>query len=143
MLFLKIKRDNTLKAGLVADGSMQERSTASENSSPTVATESLFALAAMFASEKGSYQRYRRGVSSRQDEKTLRPVTFQNYSELISSSSCSSIKSQQNRCNKKRNSRAKGKQPFLRPRLTEATQKILPSSRLAFTWLTLVSPRSS
>ena len=50
--FLKRKRDNTLKARLMADGSMQERRTAGENSSPTVATESLFALAAMFASEK-------------------------------------------------------------------------------------------
>jgi len=51
LLFLKRKRDNTLKARLVADGSMQERSTASENSSPTVATESLFALTVMFVSE--------------------------------------------------------------------------------------------
>jgi hypothetical protein len=51
LLFLKRKRDGTLKARLVADGSMQDRSTATNISSPTVAIESLFTLAAMFKSE--------------------------------------------------------------------------------------------
>jgi len=52
LLFLKRKRDNTLEARLVADGIMQDRGTGSENSSPTVATKSLFVLAALFAYEK-------------------------------------------------------------------------------------------
>jgi hypothetical protein len=51
LLFLKRKRDGTLKARLVADGRMQDRSTSQDNSSPTVGTESLFLMAAIFAAE--------------------------------------------------------------------------------------------
>ena len=42
----------------------------------------------------------------RQDQETPSPVTFLSYSERISSSSCSSVRSSQNRSNKKRHSRA-------------------------------------
>jgi hypothetical protein len=48
-LFLKRKRDNTLKSRLVADGSSQLRS--QDVSSPTVATESVFMMCAIIASE--------------------------------------------------------------------------------------------
>ena len=51
LLFLKRKRDGSLKARLVADGRMQDRSTSQDNSSPTVATETLFLMAAIFAAE--------------------------------------------------------------------------------------------
>ena len=51
LLFLKRKRDGTLKARLVADGRMQDRSTSQDNSSPTVGTESLFLMSAIFAAE--------------------------------------------------------------------------------------------
>lgn len=52
ILFLKRKRDGTLKARLVADGRMQDRSTIPDISSPTVATESLFIIASINAKEK-------------------------------------------------------------------------------------------
>jgi hypothetical protein len=52
ILFLKRKRDGTLKARLVADGRMQDRSTTPDISSPTVATESLFIIASINANEK-------------------------------------------------------------------------------------------
>jgi hypothetical protein len=52
MLFLKEKRDGTLKSRLVADGRMQDRSSEPDTSSPTVATESLFMIAAMNAVEE-------------------------------------------------------------------------------------------
>jgi hypothetical protein len=51
LIFLKRKRDGTLKARLVADGRMQVRDDGQDVSSPTVATESLFLLAAVFAAE--------------------------------------------------------------------------------------------
>ena len=51
-LFLKVKRDGTLKARLVADGRMQDRNNDQDVSSPTIATESLFTLAAVFAAER-------------------------------------------------------------------------------------------
>ena len=51
LLFLKRKRDGSLKARLVADGRMQDRSTSQDNSSPTVGTESLFLMVAIFAAE--------------------------------------------------------------------------------------------
>jgi hypothetical protein len=52
LLFLKRKRDGSLKARLVADGRMQDRSASQDNSSPTVSTESLFLLSTVFASER-------------------------------------------------------------------------------------------
>ena len=52
LIFLKRKRDGTLKARLVADGRMQVRDNNQDISSPTVATESLFMLSAIFAAEK-------------------------------------------------------------------------------------------
>ena len=51
LLFLKRKRDGTLKARLVVVGCMQDRSTSQDNSSPTFGTESLFLIAAIFAAE--------------------------------------------------------------------------------------------
>jgi hypothetical protein len=51
LLFLKRKRDGRLKARLVADGRMQERSPEYELSAPTVATESLFLVATINAFE--------------------------------------------------------------------------------------------
>ena len=51
ILFLKRKIDVILKARLVADGRMQDRSTSQDNSSPTMATETLFLMAAIFAAE--------------------------------------------------------------------------------------------
>jgi hypothetical protein len=51
LIFLKRKRDGTLKARLVADGRMQDRDSGQDVSSPTVATESLFLLASVFAAE--------------------------------------------------------------------------------------------
>jgi len=51
LLFLKRKRDGTLKTRLVEDGLMQDRSTSQDNSSPTAGTESLFLMAAIFAAE--------------------------------------------------------------------------------------------
>jgi hypothetical protein len=51
-LFLKKKRDGTLKSRLVADGSMQERSASSDTSSPTVSTEALFLSFAIDAHER-------------------------------------------------------------------------------------------
>ena len=52
LIFLKVKRDGTLKARLVADGRMQDRNNDQDVSSPTIATESLFTLAAVFAAER-------------------------------------------------------------------------------------------
>jgi hypothetical protein len=52
MLFLKRKRDGRLKARLVADGRMQERSASYDLSSPTVATDSLFMVAVINAKER-------------------------------------------------------------------------------------------
>ena len=51
LIFLKRKRDGSLKARLVADGRMQDRDNGQDVSSPTVSTESLFLLAAVFAAE--------------------------------------------------------------------------------------------
>jgi hypothetical protein len=51
-MFLKRKRDSRLKARLVADGSMQERSTSVDVSSPTVSTEALFLTLAVDAFQK-------------------------------------------------------------------------------------------
>ena len=51
-LFLKKKRDGTLKSRLVADGSMQERSASNDTSSPTVSTEALFLSLAVDAHER-------------------------------------------------------------------------------------------
>ena len=51
LLFLKRKRDGTLKARLVADGRKQDMSTCQDNFSPTVATETLFLMAAILAAE--------------------------------------------------------------------------------------------
>ena len=44
--------DVTLKARLVADRRMQDRDNGQDVSSPTIATESLFTLAAVFAAER-------------------------------------------------------------------------------------------
>ena len=52
LIFLKRKRDGTLKARLVADGRMQVRDDDQDVSSPTVATQSLFLLATVFAAER-------------------------------------------------------------------------------------------
>ena len=52
LIFLKVKRDGTLKARLVADGRMQDRDNGQDISSPKIATESLFTLAAVFAAER-------------------------------------------------------------------------------------------
>jgi hypothetical protein len=51
-MFLKRKRDSRLKARLVADGSMQERSTSVDVSSPTVSTEALFLTLAIESYER-------------------------------------------------------------------------------------------
>ncbi len=51
-MFLKRKRDGRLKARLVADGSMQERSTSVDVSSPTVSTEALFLTLAIDAFQR-------------------------------------------------------------------------------------------
>ena len=77
----------------------------------------------------------------RRHVKTLGPVTFLTYSELTSSSSSSSVRSRQNRCNEKRHSSAGEGDGFLRPLLREATQNFFPSSRLACTWLSLTRTR--
>jgi len=52
LLFLKRKRDGRLKARLVADGRMQERSVDYDVAAPTVSTESLFMIAVINAREK-------------------------------------------------------------------------------------------
>jgi hypothetical protein len=51
-LFLKKKRDGRLKSRLVADGSMQERSSSVDTSSPTVSTDALFLSLAIDAHER-------------------------------------------------------------------------------------------
>jgi hypothetical protein len=51
LLFLKRKRDGRLKARLVADGRMQERSADYDLAAPTVSTESLFMVAIINAYE--------------------------------------------------------------------------------------------
>lgn len=51
-MFLKFKRDESLKARIVADGRMQDRSIIDEPSSPTVSLESIFATAAIEARER-------------------------------------------------------------------------------------------
>jgi hypothetical protein len=65
-LFLKRKRDDTLKARFLADGSMQQRLASEDNSSPTIATESLFVIATIFATGRRltdrSYGGHRRCV---------------------------------------------------------------------------------
>ena len=45
LIFLKPRRDGSLKARMVADGRMQDRDNEQDVSSPTVSTESLFLLA--------------------------------------------------------------------------------------------------
>ena len=56
---------------------------------------------------------------------------FLNYYALIFSSPSSSVRSPDNRCNRKRHSRRRGKHAFMRPLLKEATQKIPKSLRVA------------
>ncbi len=51
-MFLKKKRDGRLKARLVTDGRMQERSTSVDVSSPTVSTEALSFTLAIDAQER-------------------------------------------------------------------------------------------
>jgi hypothetical protein len=51
-IFVKRKRDQTLKARLVVDGSQQERSTSIKTSSPTVSIEALFLSCSIDAEEK-------------------------------------------------------------------------------------------
>ena len=51
LIFLKRKRDGTLKARFVADGRMQIIDISQDISSPTVATESLFMLSAIYSAE--------------------------------------------------------------------------------------------
>jgi hypothetical protein len=52
-LFLKKKRDGTLKSRLVTDGSMEERSASTDTSSPTVSTEALFYHWPLMRTRKG------------------------------------------------------------------------------------------
>lgn len=52
LIFTKRKKSGVLKSRLVADGRMQDRSTTSDISAPTVATESLFLSAAIDAHEQ-------------------------------------------------------------------------------------------
>ena len=52
LIFLKVKRDGTLEARLVADGRMQDWDNGQDIFSPTIDTESLFTLAAVFAAER-------------------------------------------------------------------------------------------
>ena len=52
LMFLKRKRDGSLKSRLVVDGSMQDRSLSGDISSPTVSTEAIFLTAVIDAAEE-------------------------------------------------------------------------------------------
>ena len=77
LIFLKVKMDVTLKARLVADRRMQDRDNGQDVSSPTIATEYLFILAAVFAAE------YRRVVTVDIEGAFLHGVMTSNFRSVL------------------------------------------------------------